>query len=109
VKLVTVGKPEIISITNQNITTSNNNQISDYKLALILAFGILGIIIVLFFYYKVYPKIYNYRRIQIDKKQQKNKVYSVSEKELENVNDEIQKDNSEESRIVEITNEECKL
>lgn len=107
VKLVKISDLEIR--TTQSNSNSNDIHITDYKLTLILVFGILGIIIVLFFYYKVYPKIYNYRRIQIDKKQQKNKVYSVNETEIVNINDEIQKDVPEESRIVEITNEEVKL
>lgn len=108
VKLVKISDPEIRTVVNKDNDNSNDIHITDYKLTLILVFGILGIIIVLFFYYKVYPKIYNYRRIQIDKKQQKNKVYSVNELVSED-SIEIQKDVPEESRIVEITNEETKL
>ena len=109
INLVSIGDAEIRTVINQNITNSDNtDNISDYKLGLILVFGILGIIIItLCFYYKIYPKMYKCKS-SLKNKKQKNKIYFIGEKESEN-SSEMQKDISEESRIVEIANKENNL
>ena len=110
VKLVGISEPEIRTIINQDDNNSNDIHITDNELTYILVFGILGIIIIIYIYYKVFPKVNNYRIVFINNMQEKNKLYNIlSNEKVSDNNIEMQKENSEESRIVEITNEECKF
>jgi len=100
INLLEIGEPVIINIMPQD-NRNDKNAISNYKLALILSFGILGLLLIfLSFYYKIYLKIYNNKNNitnNLNIAYNKNKIYSIKEEE-------IQKDINEESRVVEIAN-----
>ena len=106
VNLLEIGKPTV-----KTVNTPGHAGLSNYDLSLIISMGILGILFGLFFFIFVFlPKINKKKSKESYKRQNVNKIYSISKNNPENLKSLLEDPPIiEESRIVEAANNECSV